>query len=397
MSTTTSRLGFYKPASGENVNVVTDLNNNWDTVDLNMNFRSCTSSTRPSVVWDGLSIHETDTNRFYVWNATPASSGWYELYSSGGTVSQINLSGATSGAFNLTSRTTGKAQPQYEIRADGLGAWGDGTAAVDTFLYRNGVNTLKTDGAFIAGTTLTAQSSTESTALSVTGGATISKSLTVGGSASLGGAQGALGIKNVTTAPTATPSSGLLITSESGRPRLYTPSGSEEYLGGATMLSPTQVTVANTVTETDLASYTIPANDVVVGSVFRMKAWGIASVAAATTPTLRFRTALGGTFYASTGTFTTSSGVTNKIWIIESMLVCIGTGNPGSWSGVTSCIESVSVAGANPTTATVRTDGSGLATNATSSSNIWKLTGTWGTASASNTMTCRGFVVERIA
>jgi hypothetical protein len=33
MSSTTTNLGLYKPAAGENVNVTTDLNNNWDTID----------------------------------------------------------------------------------------------------------------------------------------------------------------------------------------------------------------------------------------------------------------------------------------------------------------------------------------------------------------------------
>jgi hypothetical protein len=395
MSTSTTRLGLYKPTSSENVNVVTDLNNNLDSIDLNMSFRSCTSSTRPSVVWDGLNIHETDTNRFYVWNATPASSGWYELYSTGGTISQINLSGATSGAFTLTSKTSGKAQPQYEIRADGVGCWGDGTAAVDTFLYRSGVNALKTDGSFQSVGALTTTSTTDSTALSVSGGATISKSLTVGGAASLGGAQGALGIKNITTAPTATPASGLLLTSEGGRPRLYSSAGSEEYLGGACALSSTPTTVVNTVSETSLGQITLPANDAVVGTVYRLSAWGVASVTG--TPTLRFRIWFGASGFAQTGAFTTSSGVTNKIWNIEILLTCLGTGNPGSWAGVMNCSESISVAGANPTTAAVRLDGAGTFANATTTTNTLNLMATWGTASVSNTVTCRGFLVTRVA
>lgn len=397
MSTSTTRLGLYKPASGEDVNVVTDLNNNYDTIDLNMNFRTCTSSTRPSVVWDGLSIHETDTNRFYAWNSTPASSGWYEIFSSGGSIAQMNLAGTSSGAFTLTSKTTGKTQPQFEIRADGQVFWGDGTSSVDTNLYRSGVNTLKTDDAFTAVGAISTTDTTESTALSVSGGATVSKSLSIGGTASLGGAQGALGIKNVTTAPTATPSGGLILTSSGGRPLLYSAAGTNaEYMGGAYGLSPVSpVTVANTTTETTIGSVTIPANDAVIGAVYRLSAWGHASTTG--TPTLRFRAFLAANQLAATQAFTTGTTVTNKAWSCEVLLVCLGTGGTGSWFGNLTCIESVSVAGAAPTTAAARNDGGATVSNATTSSNTFDLKATWGTASSSNTLTCRGFVVTRIA
>ena len=35
--------------------------------------------------------------------------------------------------------------PRYQVDADGTTSWGDGTAAVDTNLYRSAVNLLKTD------------------------------------------------------------------------------------------------------------------------------------------------------------------------------------------------------------------------------------------------------------
>ncbi|MFG3051912.1 hypothetical protein ACGFZP_13305 [Kitasatospora sp. NPDC048239] len=86
MSTTTPRLGLYKPASdgSELVNVVTDLLNNLDKLDLNANYRDCTSSTRPSSVWAGLCIRESDTGRLYVSNGSaPASGSWKQIPAEG--------------------------------------------------------------------------------------------------------------------------------------------------------------------------------------------------------------------------------------------------------------------------------------------------------------------------
>ena len=83
MSTTTPRLGLYKPASdgSELVNVNTDLNNNYDAIDLAMGFRIVTSSTRPSTPYSGQGILESDTSyRSYLHNGTsPASGGWIEI------------------------------------------------------------------------------------------------------------------------------------------------------------------------------------------------------------------------------------------------------------------------------------------------------------------------------
>lgn len=85
-ATTTTRLGLYKTSSdgSDLVNVVTDLLNNWDTLDLNIGYRDCTSTTRPSTVWKGLPIRESDTGRLYVSNGTaPASASWKQIPAEG--------------------------------------------------------------------------------------------------------------------------------------------------------------------------------------------------------------------------------------------------------------------------------------------------------------------------
>lgn len=392
MSSTTSRASFYKPASGENVNVVTDLNNNWDAVDLNLNFRSCTSSTRPSTQWDGLCIHETDTNRQYVWNSSPATSGWYEVYGAGGTISQLNLAGSASGNFTLTSKITGNANPKWELRADGLQAWGDGTAAVDTYLYRTAANSLKTDGAFTSVGNVTVSSTTESTAVNVSGGGTFAKSLTVGGSASLGGGTGVLNLRNAATAPTAADSAGLNLYSEAGQLKSYTPSGNIMRLNGALGLSAT-VTRASVATEQDLVNVTIPANDAVTGAVYRLKAFGHASVTG--TPTITFRGYIGTSQVGSTIAITASSGIQLHNWNAEIDLVYLGSNN---WFGSLIMMEAISVSGSPPTsTSTLRTDGGGQVSATATNALAFKFTQQWSVSNAANTITCRGYTVERVA
>lgn len=157
MSTNTSRLGLLKPAGTETVNVATQLNNNLDAIDLNMNFRVCTSSTRPSVVYAGMSIYETDTGNCYVSNGTaPASASWTsQLVTSSGTITitgtnLLNLSGSASGDDKLTATVSGDANKRFKIKADGRHWWGDGTATQDVNLYRSAANTLKTDDVFSA-------------------------------------------------------------------------------------------------------------------------------------------------------------------------------------------------------------------------------------------------------
>lgn len=396
MSGLTSRLSLYKPASGENVNVTTDINNNWDSLDLNANFRSCTSSTRPSTKWDGLSIHETDTNRQYIWNSSPATSGWFEIYGAGGSINQINLSAATTATNTLTSNTTGDTNKRLQVRGDGRLEWGSGTATPDAFLRRTGVNALTTDGSLTVATTTTVQSTTDSTALSVSGGGTFSKSLTVAGSASLGGGQGVFNLRNATTAPTASSTDGVIVYSESNQLKQRTASGSIQFVGGTLGLSST-TTVASTAAETNIVSVTIPANDAVAGATYRLKAWGHASTTG--TPSLYFKALLGANQMGVTGTAGTAGFTTATVslhsWTAEIDVVCLAS---NSWFGNLTVVENISVSGTAPvSSAAVRSDGGGTVGNLTSSSNALILAVKWGTSSASNTLTCRGYTVERLS
>lgn len=151
MSDTTSRLGLYKPDGSEDINVETDLNDNFDKIDLNVGFRPVTSTTRPSTVWAGLQIVETDTNRTYVSNGSaPASASWVEILTAGASFTltgtgSINLSGSVSGTDKLAALVAGDSVDRFRLSATGRMEWGSGSATRDTNLYRSAANTLKTD------------------------------------------------------------------------------------------------------------------------------------------------------------------------------------------------------------------------------------------------------------
>lgn len=181
MSTTTTRLGLYKTASdgSELVNVVNDLLNNLDSIDLNIGYRDCTSSTRPSTVWKGLPIRESDTGRLYVSNGTaPASGSWKQIPAEGASflaaftyASTLTVAGATN--LNSTLAVTGAAT---------LGS----TLAVTGATVIN--STLRAAGAASLNSTLTVTgAATLGSTLGVTGITTLSSNLSVAGSASVSG------------------------------------------------------------------------------------------------------------------------------------------------------------------------------------------------------------------
>lgn len=181
--------------------------------------------------------------------------------------------------------------------------------------------------------------------------------------------------------------------------------GDLKLLAGTTVYRPklsTQTTVANTVTETFLASMTIPANDAVVGAIYRIKAWGIFGVTG--TPTLNIRNRLGGvagSSWGQTGAQTIQSGVTNRLWMAEQVLTCEGTGASATWNGPLHVEMAGVLAGTAPfindgAELTTAVDGTATITVDSTVSNTFGITATWSAASASNTILCKGFIAERV-
>lgn len=71
MATSTTRLGLRKPNNTtDTVNVVTDLNDNWDKLDAAVGAIVCTSTTRPGSPYTGELIFETDTKKVACWDGT---------------------------------------------------------------------------------------------------------------------------------------------------------------------------------------------------------------------------------------------------------------------------------------------------------------------------------------
>lgn len=141
--------------------------------------------------------------------------------------------------------------------------------------------------------------------------------------------------------------------------------------------------------------FTVPANRLFPGAAFKVTATGRVSTTG--TPTLNiglYSGGTGGVALATTGAITTTSGVTNVPWLAEFWVVCrtIGTSGTlfvaGRVHGISGTVG-VSVVPAPASAPAVATVDTTLA-------KTWDLTGTWGTSSASNTITVHQFLVESL-
>lgn len=357
MSSTTSRLGLYKPAAdgSEFSNVVTDLNNNLDKIDSSLGAVPCSSGTRPTTPFLGMLIRETDTLKMYVctgtgpsvWTQIPVAGGG--TFDSGITLSTGDFTAnaglfasirATAATLASQSKVTGDAQQRYTQQADGKMLWGPGNAAGDANFYRLGVGSLKTDTAFTVGTTLNVLGSSNLVDANLSGNLNI---------------------------------------------------GSARYRNGLS----SQTSILNTVTTTTFSSVTLPANDATAGAAYRIKAFGQLSVAAATTPTIAFRLLAGTNVVATFPPVTIRSGATDGYWEAEALVVIQTTGASGNVTGYMKYTHNFT------TSAITYTPVGPIVGNSivfdTTVSNTFALQATWGTASASNVLTCRGFAAERVA
>lgn len=345
--TPTTRLGLHKPLNdgSENVNVQTDLNQNWDKVDGAAGFQAVTSSTRPSSPYSGKGVMETDTAyRTYFSNGSvPASASWIQIPNSNSTFNadldltsgkQLNIGGSTSaaslavvnttaGSDLLTGRVTGDTQSRFILDTDGSLNWGPGgSTPADTFLARTATGRL---------------------ALTGTGAALVIGSATY---------------QNALTA--------------------------------------TAVTLANSTTETAVGTFTIPANDAVAGATYRARVVTNVSFLASAQLTWRARLGgVGGTVLATAGPTTLSgTGQTNKESIVEVDLVCVSTGAAGTWFSMLKEARNTTQAGSLGDLQLGSTDGT--ITRDTTAANAFVITAQWAAASASNTLTAR-VVFERVA
>lgn len=279
---------------------------------------------------------------------------------------QPSASGNTAFAVNISGND---AFDRVRMLGSGQTAYGSGTSARDTNTGRAAAGVFYTD-----------------------------KNMLVGSATALGdNGVGEIQLANATTVPTTNPTGGALIYSNAGSVQLRNAQGLVRNVVGTISGANVQTTVANTVTETAIATLTIPANDMVVGAAYRIKAWGTASTTG--TPTMQFRALMGASPMASTGAITSTSGLSNKSWSVEAYVTVLTTGTSGTTFGHLDFPNAFASAGTgSPASATsVVQDGTASVTTNTTISNDFTIKFTWGTASSSNTLTCRGVIAERVA
>lgn len=154
---------------------------------------------------------------------------------------------------------------------------------------------------------------------------------------------------------------------------------------------------STTITDVSAApQFNLPANFLQVGSALRFKAFGVLSTTA--TPTLILGIYYGGvagTALAATGAITQGSGVTNVPWRIELDTVIRSVGSTGTamssgfakfGSAVSTYTDEVPMPATALATVTIDTTAAKALT----------VGATWGTNSASNTLTLHGFLIESL-
>jgi len=145
MATSTTRLGLRKPDPTDKPSRTTDLNDDWDKVDLAVGAYNCTSGARPTTnLYTGKRIYETDTKNRLVNATTPAATtGWYQEAIPGTQAS----AGAISNPFEnlLSVQETDEWIVRYRAaygpgvkEAIALGSNPAGSLALHECLYRQG-------------------------------------------------------------------------------------------------------------------------------------------------------------------------------------------------------------------------------------------------------------------
>lgn len=156
-------------------------------------------------------------------------------------------------------------------------------------------------------------------------------------------------------------------------------------------------TVANTVTETVVASMPVPANDNQVGGVYRIRAWGILSTTGS--PTCQWTAKYGGLSIGTTGALAAGvAGFSSKEWLIDACVSVLAIGASGSLHGWMQFPNTYASGATGPTSTGVTSIIDHVTvTRDTTINHTFDIATKWGTANALNTLTCSGFSAERVA
>jgi hypothetical protein len=160
------------------------------------------------------------------------------------------------------------------------------------------------------------------------------------------------------------------------------------------------VTVANTVTETQLSVTTVPANTP-AGATFKVTGYGSIVQAANATPTLTLRLKVGGvsgvSLAANSWTAATNATPSARAWQVQGFVTLNSTGASGTWFGnLTGSSTITSTTPLFSSGASLRSDGTSLTTRDSTVSQNLSLTAQWDAASASNSVIQYGWAWERV-
>lgn len=202
----------------------------------------------------------------------------------------------------------------------------------------------------------------------------------------------------LTTPPSAnapaTPATGSVqYTNSNGQVVNVSSTGLATTVGGTIASVTSTTTVANTAALTALQSTTIPANDPATGATYTVRGFGVYSDTG--TPTLTFALywgGVGGTAIASIPAITLGSSITNVPFSYTAVV---------NFRSATSCWASLTLnLGTSATTDAVSSFTNTTTTATTVTTNVASALAvgvTWSAASASNTISLTGGLVERVA
>lgn len=140
--------------------------------------------------------------------------------------------------------------------------------------------------------------------------------------------------------------------------------------------------VTNSVSETVIGTFTLPANDMVANAGYRFEVAGTADTTGTPTINIRARfTSASGTLLWATGSLTARTA-TGMYWTLAGWMYCLATGASGSVFFDATCHQAIVAAGIAE-----NLNGVTGGTVDTTSTVLVVVTAQWGTASTSNT--CR--------
>ena len=200
----------------------------------------------------------------------------------------------------------------------------------------------------------------------------------------------------------APPSSGVHLFVMNDRVYTIRPNGSVSLLNGVQSAVTTPVTVANSDTETDIVTYTVPGGEPAAGSVYQLQVWGAYSVAGTSSPTLTFNSYYGGIAdganIASVPAVAAPAGAAGLMFELTALLSFT---DPATVQGLIRLrlgTDASTGASSSYLAGTAATAGTPVNPPVTSAADqLFDVSAAWGTKNAGNTLSVLGGYGQRIA